>query len=74
MQRLGTGARQPRAGSARSEARFYRLEGVADAPSGSAAVVSEWDGRRHVVVLCASGGATLRRRNHSCSQFPVNYS
>jgi hypothetical protein len=30
-----------------------------------AAVVSKRDGRRHIVVLCASEGATLRWRNCS---------
>ena len=33
--------------------------GVVGAPSGSAAVVSKWDGRRHIVVLCASQGRHL---------------
>jgi hypothetical protein len=33
--------------------------------SGSAAVVSEWDGGRHIVVLCAGNGTTLRSRNYS---------
>jgi hypothetical protein len=38
---------------------------VAGAPGWSAAVVTKQDGRRHIVVLCASKGTTFRPRNYS---------
>ena len=39
--------------------------GEAGRPSGSAAVVVEWDGRSHVLSCAPAMGATLRSRNYS---------
>ena len=44
---------------------------MAGAPGGCAAVVSEWNGRRHVVVLCASEGAPSCGRETTRSLLPV---
>ena len=63
--------RQQRAGSARSEV-WGGGRVVTGGPSGSAAVVSKREGRRHIVVLCASAAAqpcqpAFRRPHSMCS-------